>query len=389
MSRPRLSLRRWLLDLAPNLGLALVSVVIVFVVTEAVLRRMAPNERKYAGRLYDLEWNRDYARPRMLPHARAVHRGIPITTNSYGLRDSEIVVPKPPGVYRILMVGDSFTFGQGIPLLSQTIPKQLEARLRSAGESRAEVINFGVCGLNTFEELMSYVQQGRRLEPDRVVLLWVPFDHDLNGYRFGDLADFLEHRSLPRNPGAVGTPPPDESTPGRWMSLRERWKNTYTVLYFGRRIKSVLIKMGFNPNRYEEAEHNDTNSEGYRLMFASLRSFAAICKEQGVGFEVAIFPGLQSLDSNYYYDLIYSKIEAFCRSEGIACCDLFPAFRGRNPARLHVSIFDAHPNVQADSIAAEALAACLRPRLAETAAPPASENRGAAKSDALSRARLP
>lgn len=61
--------------------------------------------------------------------------------SSQGIRDREIEKPKPKGAYRILAIGDSFTYGQGVQL-EDTWVKQLESKLRSEGKN-VEVINAG------------------------------------------------------------------------------------------------------------------------------------------------------------------------------------------------------------------------------------------------------
>jgi hypothetical protein len=47
--------------------------------------------------------------------------------NSYGLRDREFPLEKPPNTYRILMLGDSYTFGIGSNL-EDTFSKRLEKK---------------------------------------------------------------------------------------------------------------------------------------------------------------------------------------------------------------------------------------------------------------------
>jgi len=42
---------------------------------------------------------------------RPGYRSSNIQTNSFGLRSPEVPVPKPRGTFRILLLGDSFTFG--------------------------------------------------------------------------------------------------------------------------------------------------------------------------------------------------------------------------------------------------------------------------------------
>ena len=69
--------------------------------------------------------------------------GVPVTINSLGLRDDEVSVPKPEGVVRILMLGDSVTFGWGV-LQEDTISAQLEVLLNATpGATRVEVVNSG------------------------------------------------------------------------------------------------------------------------------------------------------------------------------------------------------------------------------------------------------
>src|SRR5207244_4088085 len=51
-----------------------------------------------------------------IPHGKANFIGVPVAINSLGLRGDEISVPKPPRTVRIVAVGDSITFGYGIPV---------------------------------------------------------------------------------------------------------------------------------------------------------------------------------------------------------------------------------------------------------------------------------
>lgn len=68
------------------------------------------------------------------------------TTSSQGIRNEEVTVPKPKNVFRVLALGDSFTFGWGVNL-EESWPKLLEKRLSLPGKS-VEVINAGAPGAN-------------------------------------------------------------------------------------------------------------------------------------------------------------------------------------------------------------------------------------------------
>jgi len=97
--------------------------------------------------------------------------------SSQGLRDREYEIPKPEGVLRILVLGDSVTFGTGVSR-SETFPKRLERKLRSEGE-QVEVINAGVNGYTAYNEVHYYLSEMRDLQPD-VVLLAVVLNDAVN-----------------------------------------------------------------------------------------------------------------------------------------------------------------------------------------------------------------
>jgi hypothetical protein len=77
------------------------------------------------------------------PNVDGVFKLVPFVTNSRGLRDDEYSLKKPPGVYRIAVVGDSFSMGSGVRI-EDTYHSRLERRLNASGDNAYEVINFGV-----------------------------------------------------------------------------------------------------------------------------------------------------------------------------------------------------------------------------------------------------
>jgi len=94
-----------------------------------------------------------------------------VRINRQGLRaERDYHIPKPAGVYRVLCLGDSITFGWGLPL-SETWPELLETALsaRLMGR-RVEVINAGYPGYTTRQGLIWLDRELVRLEPDAVVV---------------------------------------------------------------------------------------------------------------------------------------------------------------------------------------------------------------------------
>ena len=89
--------------------------------------------------------------------------GVPVRINNLGFRDPrEYPLEKPPGTFRILVLGDSVTFGHG-SLYETTYPYLLEQRLKQWRPSvNWQVWNLGVPGYNTRQEL-ALSRGGRRL----------------------------------------------------------------------------------------------------------------------------------------------------------------------------------------------------------------------------------
>ncbi len=94
-----------------------------------------------------------------------------IQTNSSGFRDREFVVPKPAGVFRIIAVGDSITFGWW-EKQEDTYPKILEELLNAETPKPQafEVYNMAVGGYNAEQELELLKTKVLPLQPDLIIL---------------------------------------------------------------------------------------------------------------------------------------------------------------------------------------------------------------------------
>ncbi len=123
------------------------------------------------------------------------------TTNSYGFRGKEFAVEKKQGIKRIVFLGDSFIFGEGVHD-KDTLAEQLGNKLPGY-----EMINLGVGGYNTWQEWVILRDVASRLEPDIVVV----------GYTLNDAEPYLflqtENGLMRRNreafvPESLPDPPP-------------------------------------------------------------------------------------------------------------------------------------------------------------------------------------
>lgn len=95
-----------------------------------------------------------------------------IRINSDGLRDREHSLQKPADTYRIAVLGDSYAEASQVQLEDtfwSVLGEELEA-CPGLETSKVEVINFGVSGYGTAQELMTLRHRARSYDPDLVLL---------------------------------------------------------------------------------------------------------------------------------------------------------------------------------------------------------------------------
>jgi len=150
-----------------------------------------------------------------------------ITFNSLGFRDKEFI-RKAPGVFRIVAIGDSFTFGEGVNL-EDSYTKLLEHMLNQESNlKKYEVMNFGLPGLDTTKEVEIFFTHGLHYEPDLVLVGFVNND-DVNQTRIDqiklkirkdsdedNLADYITALSIYEEEEAT------KSFEDRWKSYVEK-----------------------------------------------------------------------------------------------------------------------------------------------------------------------
>jgi len=101
--------------------------------------------------------------------------------NSAGFRDLERTYQKSNNTYRILVIGDSVTFGYKVRF-NDIYPRQLESLLKQYNEN-VEVLSIAMPGLNTLQESHLLLTEGSKYQPDMVILGYVINDAAA-GYRY-------------------------------------------------------------------------------------------------------------------------------------------------------------------------------------------------------------
>jgi lysophospholipase L1-like esterase len=101
-------------------------------------------------------------------HSRGCFTG-QVETNRWGFRDRDRTLEKPPGSFRIALIGDSVVEGVHVNP-DQVMNIQMEKDLQQQGYRNVEVMAFGIEGIGTTQELILYQKRIRQFHPDVVAL---------------------------------------------------------------------------------------------------------------------------------------------------------------------------------------------------------------------------
>jgi lysophospholipase L1-like esterase len=283
--------------------------------------------------------------------------GKAIKVNTDGFRDRDFVIPKPGKTYRILVLGDSFTWGVGLSI-DETLPKQLEKELTNASRSSVEAINGSIPGFNTVQELMLLKEKGLKYDPDMVLLV----------YNFNDI-EFIPQLA-PVNYDQTKVIPKVEADPGediteifknkgmrgfiRWFERRSKF-----IAFLVVRVGSILREMGLVTSlEFSWVErifqsYTDDNP-GWLEVKRALREIAEICEARGIVFTAAIYPLLVELMS-YKGKKSHETLHKYLDSLKVPHVDFLTAFEGKNGRSYWINDLDGHPNAEAHRLAVEVL----------------------------------
>ncbi len=275
--------------------------------------------------------------------ARRAPWAVEFRYNALRFRD-EPLGPKPKGVRRIMVLGDSFTEGQGVKV-GDTSVKVLERSLNEQEPGRWEVRNCGRRGTDfpalyeAFDALLPY-------EPDLVVYALTLNDAD-RSEAFHARQSYVNDWILDRGRQIEeGNPPSPGFLHSRLLAFVGDRVEAWRV---GRATTQWYLDMWSEPNR-----------EGRDRTFAALREMNRRLQERGARLLVAPWPLFVALEGAYPFGPIHDEVARFCLQAGIPHHDLLPVFRGRRSVSFWVHPIDRHPNETAQRMAAEDLLPVVR-----------------------------
>lgn len=278
-----------------------------------------------------VHWRDDFLKYDMRPDMNTPLEGTQLLTNRWGHRDKDYEKTKPPGVWRIVLVGSSICMGTGVPR-EASYESLMEASLNANPPCKAgrsyEIVNMAVPGHMITQQLEMATQFAPEFQPDVVLFT-------LHYLAFGP----------------------------EWSS------HIATVVQDG-----IDLKYPFLKEIAEKAELRQSDSKGkmgnklepYRLDVIEnvLRYTKADLEKKGIKFAVLLVPFTAQKD--------LMKRQTAVMLERVSDLQLpvinaLPAFDGRTQEELRLQEWDNHPNVEGHRLIFEQIDRQMRenPRVRE------------------------
>ncbi len=309
----------------------IVSFIIVFAIAEVGFRFYT--DRKM---IYDIEMHK-YAKKlkqrssvpglshEHIPNAEASLMGVDVKINSIGFRDDELSSPKSSNEKRVLIIGQSITFGWGVPKDSIFL-EQVEHRLNMENDSiKYSFINSGIGNYNTELESILLKKNLPIVNPDMVVLHC-----------------FLRDA---------------EVIPSKSQNFLIA--NSYLIAYMYIKIKQAFF---FKNQAYKNIGEYYLNmyqptSEGWKKQQEALLNIRKQCEERNVPLQLIIQPDLNDLSINSPQEKCYQIIRSFLNENHFSFIDMSGVYREKVkvPNSIWVSPEDSHPNSEGHKIIADEL----------------------------------
>jgi lysophospholipase L1-like esterase len=286
--------------------------------------------------------------------------------NSLGLRGAEPAIPKPAGMFRILAIGDSLTFGWGVND-AETFCALVEAGLnRGQPAQRVDVVNGGVSGYTTRQERTLLSIFGPKLQPD-LVLVGFYWNDLLMSTHFG--RDGREGDTDVRFETASSEPLTRRELhmtgSGSWP---DRLLRCSRAAYVGGRGVKRLAGLGEWNRPYTSLEDallaGRTSKEieqRWTRFESEMQRIKKLAREVGSRTGIVVLPSRQQVGSEFPHAEIQSKVREIARRLEMFVVDPLPNLRARRDEveSLFIPYDRHHPSALGHRIIAEAILAEL------------------------------
>jgi lysophospholipase L1-like esterase len=298
-----------------NLTISLISLTLLLIITEFAVRFAFRDVTTTADNIsyFARRWEAEKVR-----------------INNWGFREREFAAAKPESMFRIAVIGDSYTYGQGIDereRFTNLLEEQLTAR-----SGRHEVLNFGRLGAETVDHLKILTDQVVGVRPDFIILQW--FTNDVEGNDKGERprplkllpSDFLISKL--------------NKVSALYYLLNQQWITLQNRLGWLGSYEDYMITRFGNPSSASSLAAKE-----------AFQNFINVCKNREVPLGVVLFSYRSSSLA-----FLTERVLDICAQEAITCIDLRDAFAPYNgDPRLWANRLDPHAGPLANRLAADRL----------------------------------
>jgi len=264
----------------------------------------------------------DFLRDEIVPSARIVFHGAPLSTNRWGMRDKEYEKKKPDNTYRIVLLGASISFGSGVAD-NETFEWILEERLNKASNggkyANYEILNFSAPGYSPLQELVVFENKVLDFAPDALFYMASPRE---------DISSARHLMAAARNGVAI----------------------PYDYL------QEIVQKAKINA-KITEAEAMKRFDLSEELLAWLYPRFAEICRQHNILPVYIYTPVLQKVENDPVKE---ARFMGFAREAGFKIIDISDAYENHDTDLLRVAEWDWHPNAEGHRLLADRLYKALR-----------------------------
>ncbi|HCU80680.1 MAG: hypothetical protein CL789_02975 [Chloroflexi bacterium] len=260
--------------------------------------------------------------------------------NSFGFRDVEHILRKDHGVFRILGLGDSFTYGVGAEI-EDTYLFVLETMLNDISPAREkfEIVKAGIPRYYPHVQRILLEHYGIHYEPDLIIIGFVP--NDVIDTHYGldaivlDRSGYLKTR-VANDMGALGN---------------FLYNNSHFLRIVLKRVTAYRMSQIYNPKWEEVFVENGHHEDDWIAIENEYTKIVEIAN--GIGADVLIvhIPGKGPWDDSHKYPS--ERLSAWAKSNEVGFVDVLPAMKVESSQSDLYYAIDGHANASGHAVIAQ------------------------------------
>ncbi len=238
--------------------------------------------------------------------------------------------------YRVVVLGDSLTFGQGVFPYTERFTEKVEVFFNQKTTGRKiEMINTGING-HDLPHHIKYLPTIYTLNPNFVLYQWYLNDMDVTP----KLSQFVAPHVIKNK-----------------RIHNYLWQRS--VLYFlvQKKYGQLVKKKGKQKSytKYLTDRFSDPDRKPAKKAKKLLLKMVRTMKDKKVDFGIVLFPGFYGPMDDYSLNFLHEQVLTVCEEEELNCLDLRETYKSFPFMELWANVLDPHPSALAHQIAAKAI----------------------------------